>query len=89
MWDTIQSMPTLLRHLFQRIMENGFQFDQLLSTVLLFGGISLVYFLLPTDILPELVFGVYGLIDDFIVVFYCLFQLSIFYRNFLANTPVS
>ena len=50
------------------------------------GGIAALYLLSPFDIVPEAAFGIFGLLDDLVIVALFLIYASILYRNFVVET---
>lgn len=81
----IRDCPVLLRHMF----SNFFSFGGLVLLFrvrVMFCFIAAVfYLLLPLDIIPETLFGFFGLLDDFLVLFLCAIYLSFLYRHFLLS----
>lgn len=48
-------------------------------------GLALLYFFSPLDIIPEMVFGALGFLDDLIIIFIIAIYITMIYRNVLAN----
>ena len=46
---------------------------------------AVAYFLSPFDLIPEMVFGIFGYIDDIIAVFFVLVHVAEQYRMHVAN----
>jgi RING finger protein 170 len=53
--------------------------------VLLCFFIALLYLVSPLDIIPEAVFGFFGLLDDVFVVLLLAVYLSVIYRRLIAE----
>ena len=49
------------------------------------GGVAALYLLSPFDIVPEAAFGIFGLLDDLVIVALFLIYSSILYRNFVVQ----
>ena len=52
--------------------------------VICFTG-AIMYLISPLDMIPEAVFGLFGLLDDVFVVLLVAIYITIIYRRFLAN----
>lgn len=53
---------------------------------LLVLAVVLVFYLLsPIDLIPEMIFGIFGLIDDFVAIVYMLLYAAGMYRAYVAN----
>ena len=63
--------------------------DLIMINVFLFslktGGVAALYLLSPFDIVPEAAFGIFGLLDDLVIVALFLIYSSILYRNFVVQ----
>jgi len=57
----------------------------LLQNSLYRGGVAALYLLSPFDIVPEAAFGIFGLLDDLVIVALFLIYSSILYRNFVVQ----
>ena len=83
--EHLYDTPAFLRHLFRAFFTPGV----LHITYLLRMGIILigliVYVISPLDIIPESVFGLFGLLDDVIVIIFLLCLLGNLYRAFLVD----
>lgn len=77
----LRDVPMLLRWLWGDIRARRLLFASVfvLRIVLLVLG-GLVYLLLPVDLLPEAVFGLFGLMDDVLIWGLIALQLSEWYR---------
>lgn len=51
---------------------------------LFFGVVALAYLISPIDIIPEIIFGPFGLIDDFAILFFAIRRIEKEVINFLA-----
>jgi len=83
--DKLRDMPFLIRSLITEIRAtNGsilFQRAYFLFYIICFA----VYFLSPIDLIPELIFGVFGLVDDFLVGIYAVVGISSAFYSFLVE----
>mmetsp|Transcript_21336 Transcript_21336/g.39195 ORF Transcript_21336/g.39195 Transcript_21336/m.39195 type:complete len:132 (-) Transcript_21336:84-479(-) len=57
--------PFLLRRFFSNVFTLTFDASKLMLVILLLG---LLYLLSPVDLIPESVYGIYGLLDDTVVI---------------------
>ena len=46
---------------------------------------AIMYLISPLDMIPEAVFGIFGLFDDIIVVLLLAIYVTIIYRRFLSS----
>lgn len=79
--DYLYDIPTLLRQLWS---DNGIDLV-MRCRVYFMVALTLIYCLLPLDILPEAVFGFLGLIDDIAVVIIVALYVTQMYRVYVAN----
>ena len=49
---------------------------------------SMFYFISPLDILPEAIFGIFGYVDDCLVVLMALIYACQTFRNVIANRNI-
>ena len=80
----LYDVPTILRHLWQELFsERGpFLIRRLyLGYVLV---VLLLYLLSPFDILPESVLGLFGYLDDFVLILIAMVYISYLYRALLT-----
>lgn len=85
-WITyIRDCPVLFRHM----MNDFFTMNGLVTIfrVRIFCCIAVlcVYLFSPVDIIPEAIFGFFGLLDDILMVFLCAIYLSVMYRRLLLS----
>lgn len=84
-WDYITDIPILLRHALNEL----FSFDGLSIWYRIRFGfmilVALCYFVSPLDIIPEALFGLFGLIDDILVVLFLAVYMCTLYRQIIAN----
>jgi RING finger protein 170 len=84
-WDYISDVPILLRHALNEL----FTLDGMDTWYRIrFGFMILVafsYFLSPLDFIPEALFGIFGLIDDILVVGFIAIYACTMYRQLIAN----
>ncbi|XP_002966179.2 E3 ubiquitin-protein ligase RNF170 [Selaginella moellendorffii] len=82
----LRDMPLLLRRFFRDLLDPQRALLILHRTrFILVVFLSMCYVLSPIDLLPEAVLGLIGLVDDALVVFFALFQVSMIYRRFLVR----
>ena len=84
--EYIQDLPTLLRHALSALFSAEGMVFMFRFRIILCLAFALVYICLPFDLLPEFVFGVFGLIDDIIVVLMFAVYITIVYRDTLGNS---
>ena len=77
-------LPTLLRHCISEVFSLGGLIWMFRLRVLLCCLFALLYLISPLDILPEAVFGFFGLLDDIFVVLLITIYISIIYRRLVA-----
>ena len=82
----LYDVPTLLRHMWRDLFTvHGLLWITRLHILLIFS-LPILYLLLPLDILPEAVFGVVGLLDDFLIMAGALIYITLIYRAHVTNT---
>ena len=72
--------PTLLRHCISAVfsasgLEWMFRFRFIMFTLA-----ALIYLVIPFDLIPEMLLGIIGLIDDFLIIFALAIRICIEYR---------
>eukprot|EP00055_Hartaetosiga_balthica_P014825 m.83926 g.83926 ORF g.83926 m.83926 type:complete len:239 (+) comp8700_c0_seq30:78-794(+) len=83
--ESVMDIPPLLRLLFHFI-QNGYALKFIVQTRVIFVVIgSIFYSVFPIDFLPEAVLGVFGLIDDGVVVLMGLLFVLHWFRAFLIQ----
>ncbi len=83
--DYITDMPILLRHVINEMFTlNNLPIWYRIRFMFLFL-ISLIYFLSPLDLIPEALFGIFGFIDDFLVLLILAIYACQIYRQVIAN----
>ena len=78
-------VPTILTHLWQELFSERGPF---LIRRLYLGYVVLLlalYLLSPFDILPESVFGLFGYLDDLMLILIAIVYISFVYRAYLAQ----
>lgn len=86
--EHIADLPMLLRHLW-RYFWSGDGIRMLFRLrIVMFLGMAVFYVLLPFDLLPEVVFGIFGLLDDIIVFVLILMYLVVAFRNVLSQRGI-
>ncbi|ESO03968.1 hypothetical protein HELRODRAFT_79604 [Helobdella robusta] len=84
-YEYLQDLPILLRHFFNDFFTIGGLLWVIRVRILVCILLTLFYILLPSDILPESVFGFLGIVDDFFVVLLLLIHITVLYRSILAD----
>ena len=83
--EQIRDLPMLLRHLGVYLFSGeGLHLAFQLRVVVL-ALFWLVYLLSPLDLLPEAVFGLIGLLDDFFIFLLISMYLTFFFRQIMSN----
>uniref|UniRef100_X1YV84 E3 ubiquitin-protein ligase RNF170 n=1 Tax=Capitella teleta TaxID=283909 RepID=X1YV84_CAPTE len=83
--DYIRDLPTILRHCFRHFFSVGGLLLMFRIRILVCFLVALLYLISPFDIIPEAVFGILGLLDDFFILLLLAIYISIIYRRFVAN----
>lgn len=83
--DYIRDLPTLLRHVSNEFFTLGGLMYMLRIRIVFCFIAAIMYLVSPLDIIPEAVFGLLGLLDDFLVILVIALYVSIIYRRFLAT----
>merc|ERR1712018_925567 len=84
--EHIADLPMLLRHIW-RYFWSGDGIRLLFRLrIVMFLGMAVFYVLLPFDLLPEVVFGIFGLLDDLIVFVLILMYVVVVFRNVISQT---
>lgn len=83
--DYLTDIPTILRHVFNEMLSmNALDIWQRLR-ILFFFVFGLFYLVVPIDLIPEVVFGVFGFIDDILVVVLVFIYICYFFRIVISN----
>lgn len=83
--DYLYDLPTLLRHLTNDFFSfNGLMYMFRIRIVLCVVA-AIMYLISPLDMIPEAVFGIFGLFDDIVVVLLLAIYVTIIYRRFLSS----
>lgn len=81
----VRDMPLLLRRLVQDLMDPQRALPLVHRTRIIIYLVLLAFYVFsPLDILPEGIFGLIGLLDDFLVMLLVLFHLAAMYRTALV-----
>ncbi|XP_013857880.1 E3 ubiquitin-protein ligase RNF170 [Austrofundulus limnaeus] len=83
--DRLRDVPTLLRHAFREMFSVGGLFWMFRIRILLCLIGAVTYLASPLDILPEALFGLLGLLDDFFVILLLFVYISIMYREVVTQ----
>lgn len=83
----VQDTPHLLSRFWSELLSGGVDgavmLRQIRAWVLILSAV--LYFLSPLDIIPEALFGLFGLIDDFIVLGVVAIMIAGVFRNVLTQ----
>lgn len=83
--EYLYDLPTMMRY----CVAEFFSFNGLLVMfrlrILLLLFVALLYLISPLDIIPEAVFGFFGLLDDVAVVLVIAVYISVIYRRLIAE----
>ena len=79
-FQSARDVPTLLRHCVSAVispsgLEWMFRFRFVMFTLA-----ALVYLVIPFDLIPEALLGIFGLIDDFLIIVAIAVRICIEYR---------
>jgi len=83
--EHVWELPLLLRHLAGELFSPGGMAILFRLRVFCIVLSLLLYIVLPFDVIPESVFGLFGLLDDIFIFLLVAIYISIIYRRFLAN----
>lgn len=81
----IRDCPVLVRHMLVDFFSFGGLVWMFRVRVIVCFLAAIMYLFFPLDIIPEAMFGFFGLLDDLIVFFLCAIYVSIIYRRFIIN----
>lgn len=78
----LRDAPVLFRHLYHNfsVLTLWEQFSLIVLALAVIG-----YLLLPIDLIPELIFGLFGFFDDFAAVIWALVFAAGLYRDHVVN----
>jgi len=79
-FQSARDVPTLLRHCVSAVvspsgLEWMFRFRFVIFTLA-----ALIYLVIPFDLIPEMLLGIFGLIDDFLIILAIAIRICIEYR---------
>ncbi|XP_026195670.1 E3 ubiquitin-protein ligase RNF170-like [Anabas testudineus] len=83
--DSLRDVPTLLRHAFREMFFVGGLFWLFRIRILFCLVGAIIYLASPFDILPEVLFGPLGFMDDFFVILLLFVYISIIYREVVTE----
>ncbi|KAK9073475.1 hypothetical protein SSX86_007799 [Deinandra increscens subsp. villosa] len=82
----LQDLPFLLKRLFRELMDPQRSLPFVIKARVYLALISTaIYVLSPVDIIPEALFGVLGLLDDFIIALIFFLHVGTLYRAILVG----
>lgn len=80
----MQDVPLLVRRLSRHIMDPERTLPFFIrARVYLAAAASALYVISPFDFIPEAIAGIFGLLDDIIIVLICFMYVASLYRSFL------
>ncbi|EPS64927.1 hypothetical protein M569_09853, partial [Genlisea aurea] len=80
----LQDLPFLLKRLLRDIMDPQRSLPLIIrARVYVAMFISAIYVLSPVDLIPEGVLGIFGFLDDLIIIFICFLHVGAIYRAVL------
>lgn len=84
--ERIREIPILLRYLANGLINGD---DDVITTwnrlkIIFFMAFLTTYFITPYDILPEVVYGIFGYGEDVVIVLMSMIYFAAFYRNVIA-----
>jgi RING finger protein 170 len=83
--EYIYDLPIMLRHAITELFSlNGLNFWYRIRLVVIMI-IAVIYLLSPFDLIPESVYGIIGIVDDFCILLLLAIYVSVFYRQFVTN----
>lgn len=85
MTEWYHDAPTLLRHFFQDLFSPHGLLQLWRLRIIVMLICMLLYFLSPFDLLPEAALGVFGLVDDIMLLLIILIYCTIIYRQVVAD----
>ncbi|UXI17706.1 ankyrin repeat domain-containing protein 13C [Sarcoptes scabiei] len=84
-YDYLYDLPTMLRHLSNDFFSFSGLFYMFRIRVIICFLAAIMYLISPLDMIPEAVFGIFGLFDDILVVLLLAIYVTIIYRRFLSS----
>ncbi|KAJ9562531.1 hypothetical protein OSB04_007691 [Centaurea solstitialis] len=82
----VQDLPFLLRRLFRELMDPQRSLPFVIKARVYLALLSTaIYVLSPVDIIPEALFGILGLLDDFIIALIFFLHVGTLYRAILVR----
>ncbi|KAL0437913.1 UNVERIFIED_CONTAM: E3 ubiquitin-protein ligase [Sesamum latifolium] len=82
----MQDLPFLLKRLLRDVMDPQRSLPLVIrARVYLAMLVSAIYVISPVDIIPEALLGIFGLLDDLIIVFICFLHVAALYRAVLVT----
>lgn len=83
--DYFSDLPILLRHVFNELFTfDGYEIWNRIRFGFLFL-VAIFYCVFPIDLIPEALFGIFGYIDDFLILFSIAIYITVLYRNVIAT----
>nr|CAB3492528.1 unnamed protein product [Digitaria exilis]CAB3497530.1 unnamed protein product [Digitaria exilis] len=80
----LQDLPFFIRRLFRELMDPQRTLPLVFrARMLMMVALSAIYVLSPVDILPESVLGLFGFVDDLLILLIVFLHLAAVYRSLL------
>ncbi|KAI6647574.1 hypothetical protein LOD99_8751 [Oopsacas minuta] len=83
--EQLYDTPAFLRHMFREFFTPGMLHITYIGRIIVILIGLLIYLLSPLDIIPESVFGIFGLVDDIFIALIILCSLGNMYRALLID----
>lgn len=80
----LRDLPTLLRHLSRDL--SGSLLSVIRFRILVCFTAAVAYLISPLDLVPEALFGLFGLVDDLLLILLMALYVCILYRNLLSGS---
>lgn len=73
-------MPALLRHCVSAVFSRSGIEWMFRFRFVVFSLLAVIYLVIPFDLIPEMLLGIFGLIDDFLIILALAIRICIEYR---------
>jgi len=79
-FQSARDVPTLLRHCIPAVISRSGLEWMFRFRFIMFTLAALIYLVIPFDLIPEMLLGIFGLIDDFLIIAALAVRICIEYR---------
>jgi len=79
-FQSARDVPTLLRHTASAVFSQSGVEWMFRFRFIIFSLVALIYLVVPFDLVPEMLLGIFGLIDDFLIILALAIRICIEYR---------